>query len=460
MDEIFGYFPPVAHPPSKLPLLTLLKQARAFGLGVVLATQNPVDLDYKGLANAGTWFVGRLQTERDKARLLDGLEGAAASTGAHFDRARIDAVLAGLGSRVFLMNNVHEDAPLVFQSRWSLSYLRGPLTRQEIKRLTGASPAKTAAAATPSPAPQGASQPSGSRPVLPPEVQQQFAPPGKTQPPTYRPLLLGAAQVRFLDAKTKVDVTRDVIYVTEISSEAVPVDWAAAKPLDIALSDLEPEPPAGARFLELPAAATKARNYAAWTKAFTTWLAQSENIQLLRSPSTGAISNAGETERDFRARIQHSAREERDQCAEDLRKKYAPKIATLEERLRRAQQAVERESEQASAQKMSTAISVGATLLGAFLGRKSISRSTLGRATTAARSASRTLKESNDVRRASETVEAIQQQLDELNAQFQHECDNLDSHIGATTEQLETINVRPKKTAITTKLVCLTWVPI
>ncbi len=137
MDEIFGYFPPVANPPSKAPLLTLLKQARAFGLGVVLATQNPVDLDYKGLANTGTWFIGRLQTERDKARVIEGLEGAAASSGKKFDRQLMEQTLAGLGNRVFLMNNVHEDAPEVFQTRWTLSYLRGPLTRTQIKQLMG-----------------------------------------------------------------------------------------------------------------------------------------------------------------------------------------------------------------------------------------------------------------------------------------------------------------------------------
>ena len=135
MDEIFGYFPPVANPPSKQPLLTLLKQARAFGLGVVLATQNPVDLDYKGLANTGTWFIGRLQTERDKARVLEGLEGASASSGKKFDKQGMEQLLAGLGNRVFLMNNVHEDAPEVFQTRWTLSYLRGPLTRTQIKML-------------------------------------------------------------------------------------------------------------------------------------------------------------------------------------------------------------------------------------------------------------------------------------------------------------------------------------
>ena len=130
MDEIAGYFPPVANPPSKPPLLTLLKQARAFGLGVVLATQNPVDLDYKGLSNIGTWFLGRLQTERDKARVLDGLEGAAAGT---LDRADADRILSTLGKRVFLLHNVHENAPVVFQTRWTLSYLRGPLSRDQIR---------------------------------------------------------------------------------------------------------------------------------------------------------------------------------------------------------------------------------------------------------------------------------------------------------------------------------------
>ncbi|MCA9195081.1 MAG: ATP-binding protein, partial [Planctomycetales bacterium] len=130
MDEVFGYFPPTAKPPSKSPMLVLLKQARAFGLGICLATQNPVDLDYKGLSNIGTWFLGRLQTQRDKDRVLDGLEGAAAQTGTRFDRAAMEQTLAALGNRVFLMNNVHDDFPTIFQSRWALSYLRGPLSRQ------------------------------------------------------------------------------------------------------------------------------------------------------------------------------------------------------------------------------------------------------------------------------------------------------------------------------------------
>jgi hypothetical protein len=134
-DEIFGFLPPVSNPPSKAPLLTILKQARAFGIGLAVATQNPVDLDYKALSNAGTWMLGRLQTERDKSRVLDGLEGAATSSGSSLDRAHLDNLLSSLGKRQFLLHNVHEQAPVVFVTRWTLSYLRGPLGRDEIKRL-------------------------------------------------------------------------------------------------------------------------------------------------------------------------------------------------------------------------------------------------------------------------------------------------------------------------------------
>ena len=212
MDEIFGYFPPVANPPSKAPLLTLLKQARAFGLGVVLATQNPVDLDYKGLANAGTWFLGRLQTERDKARVLDGLEGAAVERVAKFDRGEMEQMLAGLGKRVFLMHNVHEDAPVVFETRWAMSYLRGPLTREQIKTLTdpGRGRAAADAPAKKAAAPVSAVASGGARPVLPPGVSQLFVPArGSAGDLVYHPAVLADAEVFFRRREERRDLDRE-----------------------------------------------------------------------------------------------------------------------------------------------------------------------------------------------------------------------------------------------------------
>ena len=227
MDEIFGYLPPVANPPSKAPMLLLLKQARAFGLGVVLATQNPVDLDYKALSNTGTWFIGRLQTERDKARVLEGLAGAS-SQGA-FDGARMGDVLAGLGSRVFLMHNVHEQAPVTFETRWTLSYLRGPLTRTHIKQLnagnrepgTGHRDGVKAAARESGIGSRDSKEEAGTSkaaadqlsapPVLPPGITTLFVPPrGVTSGAglAYMPALYAAGSVRIADTKRRIAETR------------------------------------------------------------------------------------------------------------------------------------------------------------------------------------------------------------------------------------------------------------
>jgi len=696
MDEIFGYFPPVANPPSKLPLLTLLKQARAFGLGVVLATQNPVDLDYKGLSNAGTWFLGRLQTERDKARVLEGLEGAAATAGSGFNRQRMEQILAGLGPRIFLMNNTHDDAPEVFQTRWAMSYLRGPMTRNQIKTLMDPYKASQAyAAAGPQAVAQAvaasvkrvaqllgettsyaraslllksfpgkypvlvstdeaglrlesplkpeiitkpgeqvvfalspieligtktvyegaggrvtvkivpgvylsggggrgesheervvvdtgdlvftdkrllftgsnrtialpwsklvdlddeagelkvagegrertllfsgvektgafvrvgkrpeescsvrltstrvaflvkaailhkyderqmreqlldhfpgedAQQPQPIReyvtmtgispvneiPALPPDVPQYFlpvrgsAPVGSTL--TYQPMVLGAARVNFVEARARVDFTQESVCLTPVTNQPIPVDWEVGQETDVAVADLEKVPQTGGRFVELPAAASKTRSYAGWERDFVTWLYGSQKLELFKSPSLGELSQPGETERDFRVRLQQAARESRDAAAEKLRAKYAPKIATLKERVRRAEQAVEREAEQAKAQKVQTAISFGSTVLGAFVGRRAVS-GTLGRATTAARGVSRSMKEQQDVGRAEETVGAIQQRLADLETEFKSEMDLLEAKIDPQAETLEPISIRPKKTNIAVQLLALAWAP-
>ena len=469
MDEIFGYFPPVANPPSKTPLLTLLKQARAFGVGVVLATQNPVDLDYKGLANIGTWFLGRLQTERDKARVLDGLEGSATSTGQPFDRRAMEQTLSGLASRMFVMNNVHDDAPVVFESRWALSYLRGPLGRQEIKRLTVNREAPVtapteSAAVTPKTRPvvdlRREAESSTQPPILPAAIPQYFIPPRtSTGALTYYPTIYGAAQVRYVDAKLKIDVPTEVSMVTPVTEGPVAVDWSAAVPVDLNPADLETAPQAGLRFATLPPNVVKAKSVDAWTREFQAWVYGSQSLDLLRSARSGAVSNPGESDRDFKIRVQQISRETRDAEIETLRKKYAPKVAAAQERVRRAEQAVDRESEQAKAQSLQTAISFGTTLLGAVLGRKAVSVSTLGRATTAARGVGRTIKESQDIGRAKETVGSAQQQFDVLNEQLRAETDVVNTHFDATSETFETHRCKPKKTHITVRLVALVWAP-
>ena len=481
MDEIFGYFPPVANPPSKLPLLTLLKQGRAFGLGVVLATQNPVDLDYKGLSNTGTWFIGRLQTERDKARVIEGLEGVAAGSGQKFDRQEMEQLLAGLGTRIFLLNNVHEDAPEVFETRWAMSYLRGPLTRTQIKSLMEpikaqahtaapvatapavAQTAPTAQAATPAVAAAAAPAVSVSqRPVLPPQVSQYFIPVRSEAPAgatvIYQPMVLGAAEIHYSKAKS-VDLSQELAMLAHIGAGPIAVDWDQATAVDLPVEDLEGAPVDNAGFSNLPAAAGKAKNYESWRKDFAGWIYRNQRVELFESPSLDLISNPGESERDFRIRLQQLGREKRDQAVEKLRQKYAPKINALEERRRRAEQAVAREAEQAQGQKVQTAISLGATLLSSFFGRKTVSLSTLGRATTAARGVSKTMKESSDVGRARETVEAVTQQLADLDTQFKAETEAIQQGSDPQTEELEKVNLKLTKSNISVKLLSLVWAP-
>lgn len=469
MDEIFGYFPPVSNPPSKLPLLTLLKQARAFGLGVVLATQNPVDLDYKGLANTGTWFIGRLQTERDKARVLEGLEGATSSAGKKFDKGRMEQTLAGLGSRIFLMNNVHEDDPIVFETRWCLSYLRGPLTRTQIKMLMDPVRGKGSGLKGQEVHSAGGSTYASlltshhQRPMLPPDVPQHFVPLRGTKLAgsdlVYAPMLLGASQVRFTDSKSGIDTTQDITMLTPIADAAVAVDWDQATIAEVAVADLEQKPEEGAQFLSLAASAGKAKSYAEWSKDFGGWLFRTQKIELFKSPSTKEVSKPGETERDFRVRLQQSGREQRDKGAETLRQKYASKMTTLQDRIRRAEQQKEKQQTESRASQVQAAISVGASILGAFLGRKTISAANIGRATTAVRSAGRVMKESQDVGLAEENVAALQQQLADLEAQFKAESEALAAATDPLHETLETISIKPTKANIAVKLVSLAWTP-
>ncbi len=478
MDEIFGYFPPVAEPPSKRPLLTLLKQARAFGVGLVLATQNPVDLDYKGLSNIGTWFLGRLQTERDKKRVIEGLEGAAGGT---FDRAAIERLLSGLENRVFLLHNVHEDGPVVFRTRWAMSYLRGPLTRAEIKRLmdpvkaAGApaaaekvisQPLAGAAAVTAAPAVAAAAAvPAGSAtlpPVLPPGVPQVWLSlRGRPEGVAYGPALLGFARVHYADAKKGIEHAEELALLAAFGSggAAGTPDWYAAERLDVAEGDLEREPAAGVAFGALPEEAARARSYASWRKDLEESLYRTRRLEIFQSPVLGEASRPGESERDFRVRLAERARERRDEEVEKLRGKFGDRAARLEDRIRRASQAREKQAEQARQQKWQTGLSFGATVLGALFGRKTLSRTNLSKVGGAVRGVGRSIQESRDVEHAEENLEALQHELQALNAELEKEVDALEERFDPEDEELETIGLKPRRTDVEVRSLHLAWAP-
>jgi hypothetical protein len=532
-DEVLGFLPPVANPPSKPPLMVLLKQARAFGVGLVLATQNPVDLDYKALSNTGTWFLGRLQTERDKGRLLDGLEGVAAG---HLDRAEADAMLSSLEKRVFLLHNVHDERPVLFQTRWTMSYLRGPLGREEIARLAPRAPSESpvsgvpatpgataspgalgAASATsnadrPAAPPAGfqgastvedpsiagissalpgtpstpgtpgtpstpgapgtpgtlstAGTPStsstsstrstaGTPPILDPSIPQYFA---HGEGSTYRPALLGAGRIGYSDAKLGVDEVRDVAVITPIADGAVPVDWEHAEPAPFSVRELSREA-APLPFAPLPAAAAQPKKFAQWQKDFAKWAAQSQSLELLRSDRARLTSHSDESEGDFRVRVQAALREARDAAVEKTRRKFASKLAAAEDRLRRAEAAVQREEQQASESKMQAGVSLAATIAGALLGRRAVSVSTLGRATTAARGMGRIGREAQDVDRAKGNVTALREARDLLATDIERELQHVAASFDAAGEEFSRVLLKPKRGAVSVQVVALVWIP-
>lgn len=472
MDEIFGFFPPTANPPSKTPMLTLLKQARAYGLGVVLATQNPVDLDYKGLANAGTWFIGRLQTARDKERVLEGLEGASVSAGVEFNRERINTTLSALGHRVFLMHNVHEDEPVLFQTRWILSYLRGPLTRAQIQilmagrkkepvpKVTRVMPAQSFPSSLSSDIPKTTEV---QRPLLPPDIQEQFLPvKGDLQTSErllYRPLILGSTKLHYVSRTDKVDHWEPLSLLAPLSPESGTVSWEEAIPIASAEIEFGRQSIPQAQFGELPAAAMKASSYTSWKTALVNHLYQDRVMKLWKSPELKQISTQGESEGEFRARLAHLAREKRDLDVAKLRTRYTPKLARLQDRLRRAQVRVTKETSQYSQQKMQTAISLGATILGGLFGRKLGSTGNVGRATTTMRGVGRSMREKEDIDRAMREVKLVQERLHQLETEFEEEMAKVkESYIPEELELTEVL-IRPRKSDIFISPLSLAWSP-
>jgi hypothetical protein len=458
MDEVFGYLPPVAEPPSKTALLTLLKQARAHGLGVVLATQNPVDLDYKALSNAGTWFVGRLQTERDKARLLDGLTGAASGGG--LDRAAIDARLSSLGKRTFLLHDVHADAPVVMESRWALSYLRGPLTSTQIATLMAGRTAKAEVPPREPAAPASGPTAPASRPALEPGVPEVFLTPADgAAAARYAPYLLASVRLHYVRASVDVDAWRTVRLLAAAPARAGRVAWAEAEMLSEgpALDDA-PRPAMG--FDEPGSVVLRARSYRDFATSLATHLYRAEALVLWRSKRPKAVSGAQESEGAFRGRLLHLWREERDAAVETLRRRYAPKLERCERAIRTAEARLERERAQYGHQRTQTAISLGATVLGTLFGRKLGSATGVGRAATTARAASRAARERDDIARAEAEVSERREALAALDAEFQAELRSLEVPRDPADFELDEYRIAPRKSDVTVERLALAWRPV
>jgi hypothetical protein len=467
MDEVFGYFPPLANPPSKGPMLTLLKQARAYGLGVLLATQNPVDLDYKGLSNIGTWFLGRLQTERDKQRMLDGLEGAAAATGSDFSRSQLETILSGLGSRRFLMNNVHDRQPTLFETRWALSYLRGPLTRDQLKTLAEQGRSSRPAAAASASRTENASEAltalaASSEPpvVLPAGIVPKYLLADQALPSgsrlVYRPALLAIGRLHFVSAPQKIDVWEERTFLAMLQAPVAADLWTQAQ--GIATPELEDQGLAGGH-AALPAETSNSKNFDLWQKQFLSFLFREQALMVYQCAALRASSLPGEGEGQFRVRLRQQLMEQRDLQTEQLRKKFASRFSSLEGRIQRAQQKIETEQARQSQRKWDTALSMGQTILGALMGKKSISATTVTRTTSTIKKAGQAASGQSKVRHAEDTLESMLEAKQELEAEFQQAVDEIKSQWDSEQIPVTPHEIKPRKADLAVVQQQLVWLP-
>ncbi|PIE42147.1 MAG: ATP-binding protein [Gammaproteobacteria bacterium] len=464
IDELFGYMPPIGNPATKPLLLTLLKQARAYGLGLVLSTQNPVDLDYKGLSNAGTWFIGKLQTEQDRRRVMDGLLSASEEG---FDKKELNEAFNQLGKRKFLLHNIHESAPVIMTTRWAMSYLAGPLSRGQIERLcqTQHIPTiveKTTALDMPKNDDLGVKHPN-----LPAGIKQYFLP--ATQVITdmsalvYQPTLLGMINIHYEDKQSDTHLTTKRAFTTPFREGAVAIDWRncrepfAEHPEHLSLID--DHRPQGARFIPPLDIAGQTTFYKDWEKAFKLWAKQNQPLNLLKHAELQLYSQPGENESQFRQRIAIRLREARDTQIETLRRQMGKQLTGLQNKLKRAEIKLQKESEQAGSKTMDAILGAGTAILSAFFSRKKASISNARRLGSAVKKAKGAFNERDDIGIAKEAVASIQADIDKLNQQFKNQQADIARQFEAHNAPIETVHLYPKSTGIQVVAFGIGWQP-
>ena len=471
-DEIFGYFPPTANPPSKKPLLTILKQARAFGVGAVLVTQNPVDIDYKGISNAGTWFIGKLQTERDKMRVLDGLEGAIAEAGGK-GGMNFDHMISALSSRVFLLHNVHESEPVLFHTRWVMSYLRGPMTRPQVKELmedrkgslnfSSAGKIKTKQRSL-------SENVSNTPPSLDPSIEQRFLKVKKLVSEAkrdmleaeglhlcYDPKILAFGKVRFYDEKRDVDQIQEISLLCDPPDEFGRADWEEADSLQHwdSLVSSRPNAPEAMemRFQSVPDNMNNGREFNSIKKDFSEYLYRNQRLYISSHEGLGIYQKEGESEELFHANVMLTAREKRDAEIDAIQDRFEDKLDKIEDRIRREEQDLAEAEAEMRNRRTAEVIGVAETLYSVFVRRRS-------RSISSATSKSRMRKKAAyKVRESQEELEDLQEDFIELEDEMNEKIDEVRAKWEHVTEGIIKKEISPRRADVIVEGVALAWCP-
>ncbi len=444
MDEIYGYFPPNANPPSKKPMMLLLKQARAYGVGVVLSTQNPVDLDYKGLSNIGSWFLGRLQTKQDMDRVIDGL----LKSGQELDKGALQKILANLPKRTFLLRNVHKERLEIFKSRWALSYLKGPLTKEEIARLMADKKPKLKQSGSTSTPPLSTT----AKPLVSPELPQYFDIINPNGPFAFAPYLLAKTKLHYLSAAKGIDHEEQIVCEIALQPDSTidPESCQEAEEKPYATT-----PPQNASYAPIPSILADERGIQKIERSFKEYFYRTKRRTLYKVPRLRLESQPGESYEEFRARLLDTLRLKKEEAVAKLRKSYTIKFKRLQNRLSKALLQLKRQEQEAQSHAADTILSLGLTLLDSLFGRKKLKSSTLSKAGSTIKKAKRAYEEYGDIEEAKEEVARLEEELERLQEELEEEIQKLEEKYQIQNFPIKEIYIKPRKSEIDVDLALL-----
>ncbi len=436
MDEIFGFFPPSKNPPSKEPMLLLLKQARAFGIGVILSTQNPVDLDYKGLANIGTWFIGRLQTTQDVDKIIDGLSS---QIGASFSKDEIRSTISNLPKRSFFLKSAHLDDIRLFGTRWALSYLKGPLKREEIMLLmssqkttpTNQKFANTVMRTTIEP--------------LDESILQYFEPGIES----FRPTIGAKASIYYYQQAKGIDEKKEFFFNLPLDENDSHLDLSNISHDNTDFTRFSTKAPANSSFVSLPEIIRSDKGLKKTKTILSDWLYQNENMEILTCRSLKLESKPNESRADFMVRVSDVIRVKKDETISKLTDQFKAKEKSLSDKLNRVNEQIEKEKIDSS----SSIVSTGIAVLGALFSGSS-NASKIGKVVS---HGSKLFKDSSDISRAKEKAELIKNEIKELEEELEKRADEIASLYVIENYEIESIIIKPRKSDIDITLCAVVW---
>lgn len=455
MDEIFGYFPPNSNPPSKQPMLTLLKQARSFGIGIILSTQNPVDIDYKGLANIGTWFIGRLQTKQDKEKVIDGLSSA---NEGNLNKDEVMNLISNLEKRNFILKNINEDGIKIFETRWALSYLKGPISKDGIKKLMSEKKKQnipTQKIENENQTTQINIEKGIPKPTITSNLTERYLYSSQNSAYYLQPYLICSCDVHYIDAPKNIDFEEKISYKIYLDENMKNIDFEEKEELEN--NSFEEKEKPNSFYYELPSFIQKEKDLKVIEKDFMDYIYRSSKLTLYKNEFLKITSKQTESLNDFKIRLQDRLNEKIDLEVEKLKIKFVKENDSIETKLSKLYEKLQKEELQATSTTTDTIISIGTSLLGAFFGNSVINKTNIGKVATSAKGASKILKERNDVKQVENEILELQQQKEALKTLLENEIEKINLANQSSNFPIEEIFIKPKRSDIYNTKLALLW---